>query len=418
MSKSNRRTQVGSAVPPRNKATQKDIARRAGVSQATVSSVLSGGLQRVAPETRELVLRVAAEAGYRANPLAQALKGVPTKLLGVVVRDLSAPAAGVVCCELARIAPEFDFDIVIMDAADSTATFLRMAWIMESHLCEGVVLVGELADQADLTWQSAPDIPIVGVLQSGMNAAFPVVTTDDSIGIREAVAHLASLGHEHIGFIGTTWLSGVQARVQEYVNAMRDRGLTVQNEDVVLTAANREGGAAALRELLRRPDRPLAVITATDMIASGVVREAQRLGVRVPTDLSVVGFDDIPEATILQPSLTTIRQPFREMAERVLYYFAEQRRKTKQEGVLAGLIPSRLVVRESTGPPRADRRHVSALTPWEYGRSGSTAESTWDRGPTPSPAPVGTLRDGVQSEGSKWVGERILGSGGVRADLD
>jgi len=337
----------------RRGATQRDIARLAGVSQATASSVLSGGAQRVAPETRRRVLEAAAELGYRANPLAQGLKGAPTGLLGVIVRDLGAPAAALVCRELAHLAPEYGFDVLITDAADRTATFLRLARLMESRLCEGIVLVGELADQAEAWASSGVGVPMLALLHSGKNVPFPVVQVDNAAGIDQAVAHLAALGHERIGYVGTAWLSGVQARETAFRQSMQRRELALREEDVIVTAPSREGGAQVVRELMRRPSRPLALVASTDLIASGIVREAQRLGVHVPQGLSVVGFDDIPEAALLQPSLTTVRQPYREMAQRALHFFQGLRRD-EEVGSL-GTIPSRLVVRESTAPPSYGR---------------------------------------------------------------
>lgn len=382
----------------RRGATQRDIARLAGVSQATASSVLSGGAQRVAPETRRRVLAAAAELGYRANPLAQGLKGAPTGLLGVIVRDLGAPAAALVCRELAHLAPEYDFDVLITDAADRTATFLRLARLMESRLCEGIVLVGELADQAEAWASSGVEVPMLALLHSGKNVPFPVVQTDNAAGIDQAVAHLAALGHERIGYVGTAWLSGVRAREAAFRQSMQARGISLREDDVIVTAPSREGGAQVVRELLRRPSRPLALVVSTDLIASGVVREAQHLGVHVPQGLSVVGFDDIPEAALLQPSLTTVRQPYREMAQRALHYFQGLRRG-EEPGSL-GTIPSRLVVRESTAPPSYGRHRP----PGFRDPAGRRPQAARDERPTGASVPPGggrgAVRDGRLAEGS------------------
>lgn len=336
----------------RRRVTQQEVARRAGVSQATASYVLSGDSERVGEATRARVLQAARELDYRANPLAQGLRGAPTGLLGVVLRDLRAPAVGELCSELAHAAPDHGFDVLITDAADRTDTFARLVSLMRSRLFDGILLVGELADQrAVLLDATGPDLPCLALLHAGTSLPFPCVRTDDAAGIEQALAHLVGLGHERIAYVGTTWLSGVRAREVAFRDAAAKLGLAVAADDILATAPTREGGGEAAQALLRRAEPPTAVVAATDVLASGVVREATRLGWRIPRDLSVVGFDDIPEAALLQPALTTVHQPYRELAQRALLYFRVAR-EGHQPRLPSPLHPT-LVVRESTSSPRA-----------------------------------------------------------------
>lgn len=334
--------------------TQRDVARRAGVSQAAASYALSGTSSRTSAVTRERVLKAAEELGYQPNLLARGLRGSSTGLLGIVVRDAAAPAAAEVYRALLRKAPTFGYDIVLTDAGDSARTLLRLANLMKSRLCEGLFLVGELPDQ-DVVWETYARIglPTVAVLH-GATECYPVprVHADALAGLRAAVEHLVGLGHRSIGLVSTEWLHGVQERQAHLQVLLREYSQPVSPANIVITELSRDGGAIALEHLLRSATPPTAVLAATDLIAIGMLAEARRLGVRVPEDLSVVGFDDIPDAQVCFPTLTTVRQPFADMADRALEWFLARRSGTE-------LAPERLalstdlVVRESTGPPRA-----------------------------------------------------------------
>ncbi|MDA8296235.1 MAG: LacI family DNA-binding transcriptional regulator [Actinomycetota bacterium] len=337
--------------------TQAEVARLAGVSQTTASYVLSGVVNRVSLATQERVLRAAEQLNYQPNLLARGLRGSSTGLLGVIVRDISAGAVGSVCRALLHGAPQVGYDMVLTDAADDVKTLLRLAGLMKSRLCDGIVLVGELPEE-DILWEDYArlGIPTVAILHGGDDLPVASVLLDNEQGIRLAVEHLRALGHEHIGFVGSSLLRGVRQRAELFRAVMRDEGLAVREHDVVEVELSREGGAAGLVELLGRPRPPTAVIAATDLLACAMVHEAARRKIAVPEQLSIVGFDDVPEASITWPPLTTVRQPFKDFAVRALEMFTSGAASSTRAHRHVTL-PPELVVRESTAAPTrtADR---------------------------------------------------------------
>lgn len=330
--------------------TQREVAEKAGVSQAAASYALAGSVTKVSPATRERVLRAAAELGYQPNLLARGLRGVGTGLLGIIVRDISAAASAEVCRALLHRAPAVGYDMLLTDAADSAKTLLRLAGIMKSKLCEGLILVGELPDQ-DVLWEEYEKlgVPTVALLQGARDLPITKVAVDNATGIKLALDHLVALGHTRIGYVAAEWMHGLHDRLEAFKELSRHMGLVARDTDIVCQEFSREGGAEALRSFLTKESLPSAVMVATDLMASGFLREALRQGLQIPKDLSVVGFDDITEASLTYPALTTIRQPFGEMAAAALVCFAEQKSSAGMQSDI--ILSPTLTVRESTTTP-------------------------------------------------------------------
>ena len=307
-------------------------------------------MTKVSQATRERVILAAKELGYQPNLLARGLRGVGTGLLGIIVRDISAAASTEVCRALLHQAPALGYDMVLTDAADSAQTLLRLARIMKSKLCEGLILVGELPDQ-DVVWGEYEKlgVPTVALLQGARDLPITEVAVDNVAGIKLGLDHLVSLGHTRIGYVAAKWMHGLHNRLEVFKELSRQMGLATKDEDIISAEFSREGGAAALREYLERKSSPSALMIATDLMASGFLREALRRGVEIPSSLSVVGFDDITEASLTYPSLTTIRQPFEEMAAAALACFAELKEQASVSTEV--ILPPSLIVRETTAPP-------------------------------------------------------------------
>lgn len=329
-------------------ATQSDVAREAGVSQALASCVLAGKPVRVSPETEQRIHKAADRLGYRPNLIARGLRGAPTGLLGAIVRDLSAPVANEICRHLLHKAPAHGFDVLLTDAADDPRTLLRLAALMKSRLCDGVFLVGELPGQ-DAIWDDYLDIglPTILLLHSG-EGLFPSIATDEEVAVRAMAEHLVGLGHRRIGFVVANWMHGVHARFQAFRRALAGFGVIVEDRHVVMAPPTREGGANALSQLVAAGDLPTAVVATTDLLALGVLAEAHRQAIPVPQSLSVVGFDDIPGAADFPPGLTTMHQPVEAIAEAALSFFD----RVEDPGSRLALLEAPLIVRGSTGPPR------------------------------------------------------------------
>jgi DNA-binding LacI/PurR family transcriptional regulator len=322
----------------------KDVAQGAQVSQSTVSRILSGAPPAVAisPATRERVLATAERLRYRPNPLARGLRGAPTMLIGAIVRDVTDPFFATAIDALSRHARRRGYSVVLGHARERAAEALALAAVLEARQCDAIVLLGDVGDEPPLLADLAgTDIPVIELWQGSAGRGFPVIAVDNARGMHALLAHLSGLGHERVAFVGDP----AKADVRERQAAFGERF-----DDVVAVRNTPQDGAAALDTLLARGQPPTAVAAATDLLAFGILHRAAARGLRVPDDLSVTGFDDIPLAASAVPALTTMRMPVDAMAQ------AAVERVTVAPGAAdAGealrIFDAELVVRASTTHP-------------------------------------------------------------------
>jgi DNA-binding LacI/PurR family transcriptional regulator len=326
--------------------TAHDVARRAGVSQPTVSLVLSGNPRaRVAEPTRERVLAAAQELGYRPNLLARGLVSQRSFSLGVVVPNLGNPFFTEVVSGVERVAAEAGYAVLLCDTRQTPAA--RHLEGLRARLIDGVIL--DPGSASGVPRELLAELNVVVVDEAGGD--LPGVASDVEGTGRLAAAHLLSLGHRRMGFIGPATDSRVfRLRERGYVATLREAGVSIPSPWLRRGAATLAGGAAAMRELLQQPTRPTAVFCANDLTALGALKACHQAGVRVPADLSVVGCDDIDMAVVVTPELTTVRVPARGLgarAARMLVALIEGRPSRP-----GGALPVELAVRGTTGPVR------------------------------------------------------------------
>ncbi len=297
-------------------ATMMDIASATGVSRSTVSRILNNATLTVpiAPETRERVTAVARDLGYRPNPLARALHGAPTMLLGAIVRDITDPFFAGAIEAVSIAARAIGYNIVLGHAHAEAQEALALAAVLEARQCDAILLLGDMGDQprllADL--RDAHE-PVVALWQGSDLDLIPGVQVDNRGGVETAMQHLVALGHRRIAFIGGRLLGDIRERQTAYSDAMSALG-NVPAGYVQHVANSPAGGETAFNALMRLTPRPTAIVASTDVLAIGVLRQALVTGIRVPQQLSVVGFDDIPMASFTVPALTTMRMPMTAMA--------------------------------------------------------------------------------------------------------
>jgi DNA-binding LacI/PurR family transcriptional regulator len=301
--------------------TMGDIAREAGVSQSTVSRVLNDRVTTVpiAPRTRERVLGVAARMGFQPNPLARSLRGGPTMLLGVIVRDIADPFFAVAVETLTSQAEERGYHVVLGTAHSRADEAIALHAVLETRHCDAIVVMGDVGDQPRLVddLRSSP-IPVVGLWQGRTQGGPPTVGVDNRLGIRLALAHLFGLGHTRIAFLGGRPLGDIRERRATYLETLAERGIPTRPGYVLEVVNDLASGDRALRSLVASNEPPTAIITATDQLAFGVLHAAHELGVRVPDEMSVIGFDDLPMSAYSVPALTTVAMPTGDMTERAL----------------------------------------------------------------------------------------------------
>jgi DNA-binding LacI/PurR family transcriptional regulator len=337
--------------------TMADIARLAGVSMATTSRALSNA-SGVAPATREKVLRIAEELNYVVSPEASGLSGGSTGRVGVVVPHLSRWFFGEMLEGIESVLGTARLDVLLYhvgDAADRQAFFnlLPARRKVDAVLVVGIPVGAEEQERLALLG--------VGVVAAGgQYAPYPYVSIDDGEAGRQALDHLLFLGHRRIAMIDaidpneTSW--PVDGRALAYTTALHEAGLPVEEELFLRVPWGPSSGAEAMGRLLSLHEPPTAVFAHSDEIAVGALRSLRKAGLRVPDDMSVIGIDDHPMAE--QLDLTTVHQDVRRQGE--LSAQLVTRMLDGEDVAPSTILPTRLVARGSTAPPRPDPRRRAA----------------------------------------------------------
>jgi DNA-binding LacI/PurR family transcriptional regulator len=334
-----------------------DVAAAAGVAQSTVSRILNDTPApiSVSEETRERVRRIARELGYSPHPIARALRGAPTNLLGAIVRDITDPFFAGAIEELSVACKRKGYSVVLGHARATEDEALAVSAVLEARQCDAIVLLGDFTAEARLVDDLArTDVRVVGVWHGVTNQLpFPIVGVDNRAGVIAAVEHLVGLGHSRIAYVGVESLGDIQERSEAYRDALSERDLTPPAGYHQVVPNRVSSGDLALPPLLALRPAPTAILAATDTLALGLLHAAHKHGVRVPEDLSVVGFDDIPMAAAGVPALTTVRMPVREIiAKCVDLCVGETAWSGAGPAPLVAFQPE-LVVRASTAAPAA-----------------------------------------------------------------
>ena len=333
----------------------RDIARAAGVSQSTVSRILSGTPSPVpiGPDTRDRVLAEARTLGYRPNPLARGLRGASTMLIGAIVREIMDPFFALAIEALTASATARGYNVVLGHAHGLANEAIALRAVLETRHCDAILVLGDMRDQPRLIEDlRASAVPTVALWQGSSVPGIATVNVDNAGGVRSALDALTAVGHRRIAFIAARPTGDIQARRQAYLQYMDAAALTVPAAYVPTHMNDPDWGATAMEALLRLPEPPSAVVAATDLLAIGALHGAYRAGVRVPDDVSVVGFDDIPLAAFTVPSLSTVQMPVAEMAAAAIRIAIDENGRGDDGGVRPEeVIAPRLVVRDSIGPP-------------------------------------------------------------------
>lgn len=329
--------------------TLKEIAARTGVSLTTISKVLNGAAD-VSSSTRELVEQQLRDSGYRRRRSTQR-----REYIEVVLQELGEWALAVIE-GVRESAAEVGLAVSLSVSGDRTAPGPEWLDAVIRRRPTGIILLfADVPAQGRATLK-ARGIPFVIIDPAGDPApGIPAVGSANWSGGVAATRHLLELGHRRIAAItGPAQVMCSLARLDGYRAAMTSAGAGVEDAWVRFGDFHRDGGEHHAAELLQLPDRPTAIFAGNDLQALGVLHAAAAAGIRVPRDLSVVGFDDLPIAELASPRLTTIRQPLREMAEQATRLVLKSADGPLPEVTRVELATS-LVVRDSTAPPPAGR---------------------------------------------------------------
>jgi DNA-binding LacI/PurR family transcriptional regulator len=334
-----------------------EVARRAKVSTATVSRVLNGS-SKVREDTAKRVRRVIANLNYVPNNSARNLRIGRSELFGLVVSDIKNPFFPDLIDHFEELAAAQGINVIFTHTNyDDQRMASCMQRLIERNV-DGIAVMTSEVNESALELANRSRIPVVLLNQPSLASKYTSVLVDYSRGYHEAVDHLRHLGHRDIAFLsGSTSFSSVRRRQEAFQSAVEKSGMQFRKECLVVGDLRVEGGRKAMADILQMKPKPTAVVATNDLMAVGALQAAQAAGLRVPEDLSIIGFDDIPIAAMMHPELTTIHLSRREIAANAfarLIYLRKKELSTLPD--LPPRIYPRLVVRGSTAPPHGKGR--------------------------------------------------------------
>lgn len=332
----------------------KDIARAASVSHSTVSRALRDS-PLVSAETTALIRRIAKEQGYTVSAVARGLVTRKTKTIGVVVTTIADPFVSEVVSGIEQTANDHRYSVFLADSYADPEREVRVVQSFAERRVEGIVVTASRVGTIYLEILSELKVPIVLINNQRRGEFMHSVMIENVEASRQATQHLIGLGHRRIAYLGDQF--GYQSdteRFAGYRRALEQAALPFLPELVVHGDGKPEGGVKAMELLLGLPQAPTAVFCYNDMSALGALRCIHESGLRVPEDISLVGFDDLFFASYTQPPLTTVRQPRQRMGLLAMEILLKL--MSGQDSTDTIEVPAELIVRDSTAPPREGTR--------------------------------------------------------------
>ena len=329
--------------------SMREIAKLAGVSSATVSRVINGS-PLVTEETTHRIQQIIRELNFVPNNSAIHLKNGKSQIFGVIIPDVTNPFFTETVKILEELLYENGQELLVANTGFHSSRVQDSMRRMLLRRVDGVAILTSEFEAAPIESLIQNRIPVVTTdhYRTGRGAADIVI--DFSSGMAQLVAHLKSLGHSRLGFIGgTEGLATSRVRRESFLDAVVKQGLSSREGWIVDGDFKIEGGKSAMARILAQPEIPTAVLTANDLTAIGALRTAREKGLRVPEDISIAGCDDIDMADIVNPPLTTLRISRREYARMLFEAMRATGEDLNQPGRQYAL-PTSLVVRASTGP--------------------------------------------------------------------
>lgn len=328
----------------------REVARRARVSTATVSRTINGS-DKVTPETRERVQRAIEELRFYPNTWARALGSGRSRLYGLIISDITNPFFPELVKSFEDVAVQHDQEVLVANTSYDAARMEMCVSRMLQRKVDGVAIMTSEMDERLLVEFHERKIPLVFLDTGSPGRLASNIVVDYAAGVSDAVAHVVELGHQNIAFIaGPEMLRSAQIRREAFIGCLEQRRIGAE----LMEEGNHQvdGGHEAMARLLKAKRRPTAVLCSNDMTAIGALGAIHERGLRVPEDISLVGYDDIQISAFTQPALTTVRLSREEIARlafRSLF-------NIRQDGGIGGEFRVRpsLVVRRSTGPAPGD----------------------------------------------------------------
>ncbi|MEK3889731.1 LacI family DNA-binding transcriptional regulator [Bacillus sp. FSL K6-3431] len=328
--------------------TISDVAKLAGLSRATVSRVINDH-PYVSEEKKELVNEAMKHLGYIPNTHAQNLRKQKTNIIAVLVPRLSNPFFAYLVESLERNALGTGFQILICNTLYDKQREINFLNLLKAKQVDGIIMTSIEND-----WKRIQSIllngPIIFCNEYVTETNVPTIRLNQKEGAYIGTRHLIQRGHTKIGYCWGGFLSGLSKdRLEGYQKAMAEQGLDINENWIFSDAFNSNDGRKVMNTVVKMEDRPTAFFTGSDEVAAGIISEAKQLGLSVPRDIAVIGFDDQPIAQVVEPPLTTIRQPIEEIGEKTMEIMIDLITNKVKMGVQKVYeLPFKLVVRGSS----------------------------------------------------------------------
>lgn len=330
------------------KVTIYDVAKEANVSIATVSKVINNN-GRISDKTRNKVKDVMEQLNYRPNILASALMGKQTKTIGLLIPDLANPFFSELARSIEDRGHDLGYNLVICNTDYENEKENQYLSLLKQKSVDGFILASGFENLDKVEELMKEEIPVVIVARDFPMFPVNAVALDDFMGGYLAANHLIELGHQNLGIVARDLWSN-RERLRGFKHALGENDLSLNsNFEFIDELDHIKAGREIAEKYIKSDDRPTAIFACNDLLAAGVIQMAKQLGLNVPEDLSVVGFDNTSIATIIEPPLTTIAQPIQNMGKEVMDLTVSIIKKEREEKSRITLLPS-LVKRKSTQP--------------------------------------------------------------------
>jgi len=340
----------GRAFTNVRRTTLADIAKEAGFSINTVSRALNGKSD-VREETRQIILEAARRLEYYPDRLARGLRQQATHVLGLVVSDVANPFFGALVKSISAVARSRDYHLLLQDTDESPIREKEAVEVLLAERIDGVLICPVQEDTTAIEKLVRSGIPVVLIGRRFQDLPVDYVVPDDTQGGRLAAEHLLQLGHRRIGMINAPErISSARERYEGFVEAHQAYGLSIEPELVRSDVVDHIAGYRETAALLEQMPEVTAIVAYSDFVAFGVARAIWERGLRIPEDISLIGFDDTPLATCLPVPLSTVRSPIQELGVEAIEVLC-----SKIAGDLSGdvrkTISMKLISRGSTAAP-------------------------------------------------------------------
>jgi LacI family transcriptional regulator len=329
--------------------SMREIAKIAGVSSATVSRVINGS-NLVTQETSDRIKQIIQDLNFVPNKSAIHLKHGKSQIYGIIIPDLTNPFFTETVKIFEELLVEHEQELLVANTDFHLTRMQRSVRRMLLRRVDGVALLTSELEAAPLESLVQNRIPVVTTDHYRTRQGVSDIVVDFVGGMAQVIAHLKSLGHRNVGFIGgTEGLATSRVRRESFMDAVVKQGLSSREGWIVPGDFKIEGGSAAMARILAQEDLPTAIVTANDLTAIGALRTIHEKGLHIPDDISIVGCDDIAMSDIVHPPLTTLRISRKEYAHLLFEALRAGTEDLNSKGKQY-LLSTKLVVRKSTGP--------------------------------------------------------------------